>query len=105
MEFIDELVIPASANHVMVLKYMLMISLLLLIPYLGMVLGATFLSTRYAKKGSIEGNSNYKRFSKDVIEKLSITRGAEFALGIIPVLSALFAYAQLLYLSKTITVS
>lgn len=105
MEFIDELVIPASANHVMVLKYMLMISLLLLIPYLGMVLGATFLSTRYAKKGSVEGNNHYKRFARDVIEKLSITRGAEFALGIIPVLSALFAYAQLLYLSKTITVS
>lgn len=105
MEFIDQLVIPASANHVMVLKYMLIISLLLLIPYLGMVLGATFLSTRYAKKGNVEGNNLYKRFARDVIEKLSITRGAEFALGIIPVLSALFAYAQLLYLSKTITVS
>ena len=105
MEFIDELVIPATANHQLLIKYMLMISLLLFIPYLGMVLGATFLSTRYAKKGDIEGNPNYKRFAKDVIEKLSITQGAELALGAIPVLSALFAYAQLLYLSKTITVS
>ncbi len=105
MEFIDEFVIPATDNHVLLIKYMLMISLLLFIPYLGMVLGATFLSTRYAKKGDIEGNSNYKRFAKDVIEKLSITQGAELALGAIPILSALFAYAQLLYLSKTITVS
>jgi cytochrome c len=105
MEFIDELVIPATANHVLLIKYMLMISLLLFIPYLGMVLGATFLSTRYAKKGKIEGNNNYKRFAKDVIEKLTITQGAELALGVVPVLSALFAYAQLLYMSKTITVS
>lgn len=105
MEFIDELVIPATANHVLLIKYMLMISLLLFIPYLGMLLGATFLSTRYAKKGEVEGNKNYKRFAKDVIEKLTITQGAELALGAIPVLSALFAYAQLLYLSKTITVS
>jgi cytochrome c len=105
MEFIDELVIPATANHILLIKYMLIISLLLFIPYLGMVLGATFLSTRYAKKGNIEGNKHYSRFAKDVIEKLTITQGAELALGAIPVFSALFAYAQLLYLSKTITVS
>lgn len=105
MEFIDKLVIPATANHVLLIKYMLIISLTLFTPYLGMVLGATFLSTRYAKKGKAEGNKNYTRFAKDVIEKLTITQGAELALGSIPVLSALFAYAQLLYMSKTITVS
>jgi cytochrome c len=105
MEFIDELVIPASSNHILLIKYMLVISLLLFIPYMSMVLGASWLSTRYAKKGSLEGNRHYLRFARDVIEKLTITHGAEFALGIIPILSALFAYAQLLYLSKTITVS
>lgn len=105
MEFIDKLVIPATASHVQLIKYMLVISLLLFIPYLGMVLGATWLSTRYAKKGAAEGNRNYTRFAKDVIEKLTITQGAELALGSVPVLSALFAYAQLLYMSKTITVS
>lgn len=105
MEFIDRLVIPLSEHHVLLIRYMLIISLVMFIPYLGMVLGATFLSTRYAKKGIHEGNKNYTRFAKDVIEKLTITQGAEFALGSIPILSSLFAYAQLLYMSKTITVS
>jgi len=101
----DELVIPPSENHVMLLKYMLTISLLLFIPYISMMLGATFISTYFNKKGKLEGNSTYARFAKDVIEKLTITQSAELALGTIPLLSAFFAYAQLLYTAKTITIS
>jgi len=68
-----------------------------------MLLGATFISTRYNKKGKFEGNQLYLRFAKDVMEKLSITRNAEFALGTIPVISIFFAYAQLLYTAQTIS--
>ncbi len=105
MNIFDELVIPASPNHIMLLKYMLIISLLLFIPYICMMLGATFISTYYNKKGKKEGNKLYLRFAKDVVEKLTITKSAELALGTIPVLSAFFAYAQLLYTSKTISIS
>ncbi len=104
MNFFDELVIPASENHIMLLKYMLTISLLLFIPYISMMLGATFISTHFSKKGKNEGNSLYLRFAKDIIEKLTITKSAELALGTIPVLSTFFAYAQLLYTAKTISV-
>ncbi len=104
MNFFDELVIPASENHIMLLKYMLTISLLLFIPYISMMLGATFISTHFNKKGKNEGNSLYLRFAKDVIEKLTITKSAELALGTIPVISTFFAYAQLLYTAKTISV-
>ncbi|MCX7877362.1 MAG: hypothetical protein N2510_01835 [Ignavibacteria bacterium] len=101
MNFFDQLVIPASENHIMVLRYMLIISLLLFVPYVCMVFGGIFLSTFFNRKA---GNL-YSRFAKDVIEKLTITPKAEFALGIVPALSALFAYAQLLYMSETIAVS
>lgn len=104
MNFFDELIIPPSENHVMLVKYMLTISLLLFIPYISMMLGATFISTYFNKKGKSEGNSLYLRFAKDTIEKLTITKSAELALGTIPVLSAFFAYAQLLYTAKTISV-
>lgn len=105
MEFFDSLVIPPSENHVLLLKYILTITLMLFIPYVGMMLGAAFISTYFNKKGKLEGNKLYARFAKDVIEKLTITNSAEFALGTIPVLSALFAYAQLLYGAKTIAIS
>ncbi len=105
MHIFDELVIPPSENHVLLLQYMLIISMMLFIPYLGMMLGATFTSTYFNKKGKKEGNKLYIRFAKDVIEKLTITPSAELALGTIPVLSAFFAYAQLLYMAETITIS
>ncbi len=104
MNFFDELIIPPSENHVMLLKYMLTISLLLFIPYISMMLGATFISTHFNKKGKAEGNSLYLRFAKDIIEKLTITKSAELALGTIPAVSTLFAYAQLLFTAKTISV-
>ncbi len=104
MNFFDELVIPASENHILLIKYMLTISLLLFIPYISMLLGATFISTHFRKKGKSEKNNMYMRFAKDVIEKLTITKSAELALGTIPAISVFFAYAQLLYTAKTISV-
>ena len=104
MDFLDQLVIPPSANHVMLLKYILTISLLLFIPYIGMMIGATYLSNHFNNKGRRMHEPMYTRFAKDVIEQLTITKSAELALGSIPVLSSTFAYAQLLYEAKTITI-
>jgi cytochrome c len=105
MEFFDQIVIPPSANHVLLLEYIYVVSLLLFLPYLGMMMGSSFLSIYFKGKGSRTGNPVYLRFAKDVIEKLGITKNAELALGIIPVLSIIFIYAQLLYQAKTITLS
>lgn len=58
----------------MLLKYMLTISLLLFIPYISMMLGATFISTHFSKRGKTEGNNLFHRFAKDIVEKLTITK-------------------------------
>jgi cytochrome c len=105
MEFFDQIVVPPSANHILLLKYIFIVSLLLFLPYLGMMMGASFLSVYFNGKGARTGNSIYTRFAKDVIAKLAITKNAELALGIVPALSIIFIYAQLLYQAKTITVS
>lgn len=103
MNIFDQLVIPASANHILLIKYMLIISLLLFIPYISMLLGGIIISTYFNKKGKQEGNNLYTRFAKDVIEKLTISNSAKLALGVIPALSVFFAYAQLLYTANTIS--
>lgn len=105
MEIIEKFVIPPSSNHVMLVKYILTISLLLFIPYVGMMLGATYISTNFRKKALKTGNTHYVRFAKDVIQKLTITKNAELALGTLPALSITFCYAQLLYEANTITIS
>ncbi len=105
MDLFDKIVIPPSQNHVMLVKYILTISFLLFIPYLGMVIGSTFLSVYFNGNARKRNNPLLARFAKDVIEKLLFTKYAEFALGIIPMLSITFGYAQLLFEAKTITMS
>ncbi len=105
MDFLDKIVIPPSANHVLLVKYILTISFVLFIPYLGMVLGSSFLSVYFNRLGRKTGNAIFTRFAKDVIEKLTFARNAKYALGIIPMLSISFGYAQLLFEAKTITMS
>lgn len=84
----------------MLLKYMLTISLLLFIPYISMMLGATFISTHFGKKGKAESNKIYLRFAKDIIEKLTITKSAELALGTIPALSIFLHMPSFFILQK-----
>jgi cytochrome c len=105
MNFIDQIVIPPSANHVLLLKYIFIVSLLLFLPYLGMMMGASFISVYFGRKGEKSGNTMLTRFAKDVIERLAITKNAELGLGIIPLLSIIFIYAQLLYQAQTIAVN
>lgn len=105
MNFFDQFVIPGSSNHILLIKYMLMISLMLFIPYIGMLLGGMFISSYFDKKGKREGNSLYTKFAEDVINKLTISGSAKFGLGIIPALSIFFAYVQLMYSSNTISLS
>jgi len=101
MNFIDQIVIPPSANHILLLRYIFIVSLLIFLPYLGMMLGASFFSVYFNRKE----DKMHARFAKDIIEKLAITKNAELGLGIIPLFSILFIYAQLLYQANTITVS
>ena len=101
MNFIDQIVIPPSANHILLLRYIFIVSMLIFLPYLGMMMGASFISVYFNRKE----NKMLSRFAKDIIERLAITKNAELGLGIIPLFSILFIYAQLLYQANTITVS
>jgi len=104
MDFIQDLIVPPSANHVLLLKYILSIALLLFLPYTGMLMGSTLISVYFNRRGYKENNKVYLRFAKDIIEKLTIGKNAHYALGILPVISIILAYAQLLYGAPTIAV-
>lgn len=105
MNFFDQIVIPPSANHVLLLKYIFIVSLLLFLPYLGMMLGASLISVYFNGKGEKSGNNMLTRFAKDVIEKLAITKNAQLGLGIVPLLSIIFIYSQFLYGAQTIVIN
>jgi len=105
MDFLDKLVIPATAPHLYLLKVMLILSLMIFIPFFGMLLGGTAFSVIFNAYGRKIKNPLFIRLAKDIIDKLAINRFVGAGLGIIPLLSITFCYAQLLFEVNVISVS
>lgn len=105
MEFLDKLVLPQSAEHIELLHYLLTLILFLFMPFIAAIFGGTLLSLYYRRRGLDEGNNLYLRFSKDIIELVTINKGTGVILGIVPVLTSLLIYAQLLHTTNSTVVS
>lgn len=105
MDFLENLVIPASAQHLALLKIILVLSMLIFLPFFGMLLGGTAFSVIFNAYGRKIKNKLFVRFAKDIIDKLAINRFVGVGLGVLPLLSITFAYAQLLYKVEVISVS
>lgn len=97
MEFLDNLVLPQSSEHIMLLHYMLILILFLFVPFVSVLFGGTALSIFYKRKGMKAGSRLHLRFAKDIIETLTLTKGIGVVLGIVPIFAALLIYAQLLH--------
>jgi cytochrome c len=100
MEFLNNFVLPQSAEHIELLHYMLMIVLFLFIPFIGMVFGGTLISVIYKKKADHTNNENYFRLAKEAVEITTINKSVGFILGVAPIITALLIYSQILHNSK-----
>jgi cytochrome c len=100
MEFLNNFVLPQSAEHIELLHYMLLIVLFLFIPFISIVFGGIFLSVIYKKKAEKNNNNYYLRLSKDVAEITTVNKSAGFIFGIIPLITAILIYSQLLHNSE-----
>jgi cytochrome c len=97
MDFLNSLVIPQSTDHIKLLHYMLILILFLFIPFISVVFGGTILSLFYRRKGHNETKSLYLKFSKDVIELATVNKSMGIILGIVPMLTAILIFIQLLH--------
>ncbi|MCU7490249.1 MAG: cytochrome c [Ignavibacteria bacterium] len=105
MEFLNRLVIPQSAENLTLLRYILVLALILFLPYLAFLKGITLYSVAINFLGRKKGNENHIRFSKDLIDIVTFTKSIAIVLGIIPVISLILIYSQLLHASKMGVVS
>lgn len=105
MEFLDNLVLPQSAEHIVLLHYMLILVLAIFVPFISIVFGGTFASIHYGKKFRKTKTLYYKKFSKDVIEYVTVNNGVGVIFGIIPLIAAILLFAQLMHTSGIQTVS
>jgi len=97
MDFLDSLVLPQSSEHIMLLHYMLMLVFFLFIPFISIVFGGVALSVYFRIKGAKQKNTLFTRFANDLVETLTINKSTGIILGIVPVLTALLIYSQLLH--------
>jgi cytochrome c len=105
MDFLDNLVIPATSQHLNLLKIILVMSMLIFLPFFGMLLGGTAFSVIFNAYGRKNNKPIFIRFAKDIIDKLAINRFVGVGLGVLPLLAITFCYAQLMYEVEVITVS
>lgn len=105
MDILDKLVIPPNIEHVALLNVLLIMTLIVFLPFIGMLTGGMILSLYYKAKGRKESNENYIRFSKEVLAKTAMNKSVGYGLAVLPSMTITFIYAQLLYGAKTLTVS
>ncbi len=100
MNFLDNLVLPQSAEHLKLLNYLLGLSLIVLVPYFSVLLGFTFLSSYYFKNGLKDKNDDNIKLSKLLIDTITFNKVIVFGFGVVPLLSVALIAIQILYLNK-----
>jgi len=104
MDFLKELALPQSYEHVQLLLFMMNLIYVVFLPYLGLLLVCSVLSRRYERKGRQEGDPQRERFARDIIGLPLNRKSLPAFLGLIPALSLVFVYAQIFQKTPSIAV-
>lgn len=105
MNFLDRFVIPLGAGHIELLNILQIITLIIFLPYAGMILGGTGISVYFNGKGKKGNNPLYTKLSKDIIDKLQARTVMGIGFTVLPVATLSIIYSQILFSAKIITVS
>jgi cytochrome c len=100
MEFLKDIALPQSAEHIQLLHYMLILILFLFVPFVGAIFGGTVISVFYKKKELINHDENSKKFSQDIIELVTVNKSIGFILGLAPLVTAIIIFSQLFQSSE-----
>jgi len=100
MEFLDNFILPQSAEHIELLHYMLIVILFIFIPFAGILLGGSILSLVGFNKSNKNGDENYFQLSKDLIKIVTFNKSAALIFGIVPIAAIVIIYAQLLHTAE-----
>jgi cytochrome c len=105
MNFLDKFVIPSGAEHIALLNILQILTMLIFLPYMGMVLGGTVMSVYFNNKGKKENKPIYIKFAKDIIDKLLAKKSAGIGFVVLPIATITIIYSQFLMSAKIITVN
>ncbi|MFA7326568.1 MAG: c-type cytochrome [Candidatus Kapaibacterium sp.] len=96
MDLFNDLVIPVGSSHLTLIRLMLYISASFLFAYTGLLFGSVLLSSKAARKAKKDNDFRYQKLAQDLIKVGTGITGMWFGLGIVPFLSFILGYPQLL---------
>lgn len=105
MEFLKDIAIPQSLEHFRLVVLIAAISSLVFIPYTGFVLGSSVLSLWYNRKGHEQHRPLFVQFAHALVNVALYSKSVVAFLALIPGLSIVFSYAQMLQETPAIAVS
>jgi len=95
MEWLQNITLPQSLEHIELLQFMLVISLFIFISFISVIFWGTGLSLFFKVSEKRQLEDKYKRIAKDIIELVTINKSTGLVLGIIPLITAILIFAQL----------
>lgn len=105
MDFLKHIAFPQSMDHIALLHLTLNIIYILFLPYVSVLFGASILSGWFERAARRRNDPRCLRFAKELTETVIANKSSLLFFGVLPFLSLLFAYAQLLQLTDNASVS
>ncbi len=96
MEFLQNIILPQSAQKIELLSYLTTISYMVLLPYLALLFGSTLLSCMFNSRGKSYRNAHFIKLAKDLISIPTFNLYASLGIVIVPLFVLMFSYVQII---------
>lgn len=94
---LESLITTPRMDHVEISKMIITVLSLFFIPYISILFGSTLFSLGFSFRGKTEKNALFSRFGNDLADTFMGNIGLALVLGILPVLTMMLCYAQILH--------
>jgi hypothetical protein len=105
MEFLKDISIPASFEHFRLLVLISTLSSIVFVPYVSFVLGSSILSLWFNYKRRMKENAVFLKLAHELIDTVLYNKSLILFLAILPALSLVLTYAQILRGTSSLGVS
>jgi cytochrome c len=95
MEWLQNITLPQSLEHIKLLQFMLVISLFIFISFASVIFWGTGLSVYFKSNEKKHLDDKYGKIAKDIIKLVTINKSIGIILGVVPLITLILIFAQL----------
>ncbi|MBN2366726.1 MAG: hypothetical protein EH225_12495, partial [Calditrichaeota bacterium] len=97
MDFLNNFFLPPSADHLHLVRYLILLIYFIHIPFISLLIGGLFFSVFFRILAGNRPGNRYWQISRDFIETLVFRKTAGIFLGVLPLLVLIFIEGQVFY--------